>query len=248
MYNTMTVLTVKKIKLNSGFSVLEVLISSLILLILMGISSKIMYQSLRLSKEETGLAFIRKEAVKAVNWFNNDLRRSSGDSFTYNTYPVSNLPLSITFLTNQSNVLNNKGGTDPNCFIVSPRWDNYVIYYLTPDSKNPATAGATQKYLLKRTIFIPSDPYYDVVFKRFMTTPRPLRSGDLTVFLNKCILLPDTAPDRPGTVARNIYEINVIERTWNYVTLTIETRDKNPRGGELKTLYTSRVFMRNSDL
>jgi prepilin-type N-terminal cleavage/methylation domain-containing protein len=76
-----TMIRVKKI--HSGFSVLEVLISALILLILMSISSEIMYQSLRISREERGLAFIRKEAIKAINWLNNDLRRTNSASFSY---------------------------------------------------------------------------------------------------------------------------------------------------------------------
>ena len=52
----------------------------------------------------------------------------------------------------------------------------------------------------------------------------------------------------PRVIARNIYGLIVVEHEANYITINIETRDKNPRGGELKTLYTARILMRNTIL
>ncbi len=249
-------------KITSGFSVLEVLISALILLILMSISSEIMYHSLRISREEKGLAFIRKEAIKAINWFNNDLKRTNEASFFYETDALVNVPVAISFLTNQENVLSGKGtaSKDPDGMLVttSPCWYGYIVYYLLPDPKFPATADSTQKYLLKRAKRIgPSDsyyngifsaPYYNDVFNPYMSSAKPLQELDLKVLLNKWIILSDADKHRPDIIARNIYDINVIEKHGDYVTLSVETRDKNPGGGEMKTVYTSRVFMRNSNV
>ena len=253
---------IKKIKLNSGFSVLEVLISSLILLILMSISSEIMYQSLRVSREENGLAFIRKEALKGINWFTNDLRITNGASFAYDRDPVPNVTMVMSFLTNQENVLGSNAtvSKDPNgrLVAVTPHWYGYIVYYLVSDPKNPATAESTQKYLLKRAKRITpldsyynsvlSNSYYENVFNPYMSVAKPLEPFDLITLLNKWIILPETDKHRSDTVARNIYDVNLIEHEQNYVTLTIETRDKNPRGGELKVVYTSRILMRNSNL
>jgi len=237
----------KRINQKSGLTLSEVLISALILVLFMSIASEILIQSLRVSREENGIDFIRKEALKGINWLNTDLRRSTGASFIYNTYPVSNVPLAMSFLTNQANVLENKG-INKDSVIATPDWNYYIVYYLIPDNANPATGNSTQKYILQRgTNVIPSDPYYDKVFNNIsMAAPKPLLSTDLANELNKFI--SNTVTPRPGTVARNIYEINVIEQENSYVKLSIETRTKNPRGGELKVIYTSRVFMRNSSL
>jgi len=249
-------------KIHSGFSVLEVLISALILLILMSISSEIMYQSLRISREERGLAFIRKEAIKVINWLNNDLRRSNSASFSYKIDPVINVSLAMSCLTNQENVLSGTGTTskDPNGtqVIASPRWYGYVVYYLVPDVTHPATAEATQKYLLKRAKRVgPSDSYYNTIFSNsyysdvfnpYMSSSKELQDFDLATLLNKWAILSDSDKHRPDTIARNIYKINVIEKEQDYIVLTVETRDKEPRGGEMRTLYSTRILMRNSNL
>jgi prepilin-type N-terminal cleavage/methylation domain-containing protein len=239
-------LTIKKIKLNKGFSVLEVLISSLILLLLMSIASEIMYQSLRVSREENGLAFIRKEAVKGITWITGDLRKTNGTSLLYNISPVIDVPVAISFLTNQGNDLAGMGSTDTKA---SPNWKNYVVYYLKPDPKNPASPGKTQKYLLKRRTILPSDTYYQGVFNDSMSLSKPLQMLDVTYVCN------ESGTEKPRTIARNIYHIDIIEKEKNYFTLTIETRDKSPRerdenpeGGEIKAVYTSRVLMRNTIL
>ncbi|MEQ8186658.1 MAG: hypothetical protein ABRQ39_01700 [Candidatus Eremiobacterota bacterium] len=252
----------KKNKLKYGFSVLEVLISSLILLILMTISSEIMYHSLKISREEQGLAFLRKEALKGMHWFTSDLRITSGASFDYDRDPVANVTMVMSFLTNQENVLASSGtvSKDPNgkLVAVTPVWYGYVVYYLVSDPEKPGTADSTQKYLLKRAKRIrPADsyysvilskPYYEKVFNPYMSVAKPLASADVTTLLNKWLILSEGDKNRPDTIARNIYDVNLIEAMPDYVTLTIETRDKNPRGGELKVVYTSRILMRNSNL
>jgi hypothetical protein len=240
----------------SGISLSEVIICTLILGFIMSLGSDMLIRSMRISREENGVDFLRKEAIKATNWVNNDLRRTSGNSFTYNIDPVTNVPRAISFLTNQANVINNKG-IDANSVVANPNWNGYIIYYLISDPKNPAMGDLTQKYILNRGTINPvntSDSYllnsyYDKVFMRagtFISAPKTLQTTDLTTAIGKFI--SNTATTHAGTVARNIYEMNVTEQNSTCVTLTIETRTKNPRGGELKVIYTSKIFMRNSNL
>jgi hypothetical protein len=230
----------RKAKFNKGLSVLEVLISALILLVLMSIASEIMYNSLRISREESGNAFIRKEAIKSITWLNSDLRRTHGASLLYNISPVIDVPVAISFVTTVGSGITGPGPTD---VIASPKWENYVVYYLKADPKNPATAESTQKYLLKRRTVHPADAYYAEVFNSSLSTVKPLQSFDLINICNE-----PSGGDPIRIIARNIYQMDIVERQKNYFTISIETRDKNTRGGELKAVYTSRVLMRNTIL
>lgn len=238
----------------SGISLSEVIICTLILGFIMSLGSDMLIRSMRISREENGIDFLRKEAIKATNWLNSDLRRTSGGSFMYNIDPVPNVPRAISFLTNQANVINNKG-IHVKSMVANPNWNCYIIYYLVTDPKNPAMGDLTQKYILKRGTGIApgkgisaTDPYYDKVFLKgtFISAPKPMQTTDLTNAINSFI--SNTAPTRASTVARNIYEMNVTEQDSNCATLTVETRTKNPRGGELKVIYTSKIFMRNSNI
>ncbi|HPZ09369.1 MAG TPA: hypothetical protein PL110_14765 [Candidatus Eremiobacteraeota bacterium] len=214
--------------------------SSLILAILLSLSSQIMYASLRVSREKSGLAFIRKEAVKAVTWLIKDIRRTHGVSFMYNLAPVGDVPVAISFLTTLGN---DAVGPEPTTGIASPKWKAYIVYYLKPDLTNPETLDLSQKYLLKRISVLPVDTYYQSVFNNYLSKTKPLQFTDLVNICNESV-----TGEVPRVIARNIYGLIVVEHEANYITINIETRDKNPRGGELKTLYTARILMRNTIL
>ena len=223
-----------------GLSILEIILSSFILLILMTLAANIMYASLRVSREERGLAFIRKEAVKGMNWIINDLRRTHGASFLYETDPVTDISMAMSFL---GTIGNDAIGTEPTTGIASPKWKFYLIYYLKKDPKNPATVDTSQKYMLKRRAFYPADPYYQKVFNNYVSVVKPIRSTELSYVCG------EPASGEPiRIIARNIYDISIIEEEANYITLTIETRDISAKGGEISTVYTSRTLMRNTIL
>jgi len=232
------IFTKRKLKNKIALSILEVLLSALILLLLIGIGSDIIYHSFRVSREERGLAFIRKEAIKSLNWITNEFRRSHGASLDYGITPVLDVPVAISFL---SPLGNDPNGSEPTETVPSPKWKTYVIYYMKPDPKNPATADTTQKYILKRRSFLPSDVYYSDVFNEFVTTPKKLKPEDLIYICNE-----PSGGDPVRTIARNLYQIEILEKEANYCTISIETRDKSAKGGEIRTVYTSRVLMRNT--
>lgn len=241
----------KKIKFNRGMSLMEVVISSVIFLCLMGIASEIMYHSLKVSREENGLSFIRKEAVKGITWLSKDLRRTHGASLSDCNNPVTDIPKAMSFLTT---IGNDVSGSQPNIHIASPQWEAYVIYYLQVDPKTPREVISTQPYyfLLKRAVSSPSknstfttDPNYVSVFDpNEFAFEIPLAFNDV-----KHILDGTVPPDHPAhVVARNIYDVTIeapgIEPSC--CTVRIETRYKSPRGGELKSVETLTVFMRNT--
>lgn len=238
---------IKNFKFDSGLSILEVVISALILLLLMTIAANIMYASLKVSREESGIAFIRKEALKAMEWLIKDLRRTHGASFIYNMDPATDVSMGMGFLTTMGNDPN---GTEPTQVIASPLWKGYIIYYLKKDPKNPATVETNQLYIMKRRLFFPEDPYYQPVFSNILSLARPLKDTDLSYI---CTEPSEGEPVR--IIARNIYQISIIEDEANYITLTVETRDKSakekgtsPGVIEISATYTSRVLMRNTIL
>lgn len=249
----------EKIKINKGMSLLEVVISTMIFLCLMGIASQIMYHSLKISKEESGLSFIRKEAVKGITWFSKDLRRTHGASLSdCNTFyviiykyiyqkhgaslsdcntPVPNVSKAISFLTT---LRSGTTGSQPNSHIASPQWEAYVIYYLESDPRTPREVkNSTQPYyyLLKRAISSPvtnntlkAGDYVAVFDPNAYGFEIPLAVNDLARILDKT----DDPTMEPHVVARNIYDVSVempdVEPSC--CELRIETRYKSPRGGE----------------
>ncbi len=246
----------EKMKFNKGMSLLEVVISTMIFLCLMGIASQIMYHSLKVSREESGLSFIRKEAVKGITWFSKDLRRTHGASLSDCNDPVTNVPKAISFLTTLGN---NAAGSQPNINVASPQWEAYVIYYLQADPHTPREIkNSTQPYyfLLKRAFSSPgknstftTNPDYVPVFDpNEYGFEIPLAFDDL-----RHILDGTCSPDLPPhVIARNIYDVSVeipsVEPS--YCTLRVETRYKSPRGGEnggeLIAVETLTIFMRNT--
>ncbi len=245
----------EKMKINKGMSLLEVVISTIIFLCLMGIASQIMYHSLKISKEESGLSFIRKEAVKGITWFSKDLRRTHGASLSDCNTPVPNVSKAISFLTT---LRSGTAGSQPNTHVASPQWEAYVIYYLESDPRSPREVkNSTQPYyyLLKRAISSPvtnntlkAGGYVAVFDPNAYGFEIPLAVNDLAHILDKT----DDPTIEPHVVARNIYDVSVempdVEPSC--CELRIETRYKSPRGGEnggeLKAVETLNVFMRNT--
>lgn len=233
-----------KINLSRGISLIDVIISTVIFLCLMGISTEIIYHSLKVSREENGLAFIRKEAIKGISWISKDIRRTHGASLSDCNSPATDVPIAISFLTT---IGNDGTGSKPNINIASPQWESYVIYYLLAD------VNTGKKYFsLKRAISSPeknsilkTDPEYAQVFDpNGFAFEFPLKFNDV-----KNIIEGKTPADnRPRVIARNISHLTldqpIIEPS--HCTITIETRDKNSRGGEIKAVETLTVFMRNT--
>ncbi len=244
----------EKIKINKGMTLLEVVISTMIFLCLMGIAAQIMYHSLKISKEESGLSFIRKEAIKGITWFSKDLRRTHGASLSDCNDPLTDVPKAISFLTTLGS---GTSGSQPNTHIAAPQWEAYVIYYLEVDTHTPREVkNSTQPYyyLLKRAVSSPvtnntlKTDYVPVFDPNAYGFEVPLTVDDLTHILDKT----DDPHIKPHVVARNIYDVSIEipEVEPSCCELRIETRYKSPRGGEnggeLKAVETLNIFMRNT--
>ena len=213
-----------------GLSLLEIIISTAILVFLLGICALILHWAFNISSDVKARGNTGNEAVKSISWLVNDLSHTSSAS-VYMDKDGSNSIKSISFLSGIDESIDMEYGMT----LPVTKWKNFVIYYLYP---NPA--DNRNNLLIRKTFYDPMT--YEDAFKRSIA--EPLQSSDVQALCDGNL----TLTNNNRIVARNVYELKLIEMDTNKnsCTICVTTRDTTKADVDVDSTYTTTVIMKNS--
>ncbi len=223
-----------------ALSLLEVIISIAIFSFLLTICNIILNRALVASSHGSATTSAGNEAVKGISWLISDMSETSASSVTMldkgnnqitlpymssNVIEVSHISLLSGFDTNTLKIEYTE------TFPPLIKWKYYVLYFLAP-YKNDT-------YRLYRKLY-KNDVTYENTFKKFY--PVPMSAADL----QSQSTTGGTGEFKERSVAKNIYNLELVEQSGNRCTLRVTASESARNVVSVRVTRTFTVVMNNT--